>query len=145
MIRRTVVESSGHLHIGLPKTDKSIRTLIISPSLITELKTHIKRFEVKGNKSYMFTDSKGGLVRRSNYRRRVFIPATERAGLGGLTFHGLRHSAATEWIAAGVDAKTVQHKLGHTDPRLTLELYAHHSSEAEKRATETLDEIYWKN
>ncbi|MDH3731449.1 MAG: tyrosine-type recombinase/integrase [Acidimicrobiia bacterium] len=62
--------------------------------------------------------------------RKVFAPPVERAGL---TFHGLRHSAATQWVANGVDARTVQHRLGHADPRLVLLLYAPRLDAVERR------------
>ena len=47
------------------------------------------------------------------------------AGPPAVTFHGLRHSAASLLIAAGCDARTVQELLGHSDVRLTLAVYQH--------------------
>jgi integrase len=47
------------------------------------------------------------------------------AKLPALTFHGLRHSAASLLIASGLDARTVAETLGHSDVRLTLSVYAH--------------------
>ena len=46
----------------------------------------------------------------------------EAAGLDGLTFHDLRRANATGLVAAGVDVKTAQTRLGHSSSRLTLEL-----------------------
>jgi integrase len=42
----------------------------------------------------------------------------------GLGFHDLRRASATGLVAAGVDVKTAQSVLGHTDARVTLDLYA---------------------
>ena len=91
----------------------------------------------------VFHDSIGGPVRASNLRYRVLDPAVRAVGLDGLTFHGLRHSAATEWVASGIDARTVQHRLGHTDPGLVLRLYAHSSTDADRRAAGVVGELYW--
>jgi hypothetical protein len=43
----------------------------------------------------------GRALRRSNFNRRVWQPATRAAGVEGLRFHDLRHSSATLSIAAG--------------------------------------------
>ena len=45
--------------------------------------------------------------------------------LAYVDLHGLRHTYCTMLIAAGVDAKTVQQLMGHSDPRMTMKLYAH--------------------
>jgi len=42
----------------------------------------------------------------------------------GVTFHDLRRANATALVHAGVDMKTAQARLGHSDPRLTLGVYA---------------------
>ena len=47
------------------------------------------------------------------------------AGLKGYRFHSLRHTHASQLLAAGVDMKTVSERLGHADVKTTLEAYAH--------------------
>jgi integrase len=49
---------------------------------------------------------------------------TTKLGVGG-HFHELRHFAATTAVASGTDIRTVSHRLGHSDPRVTLKVYAH--------------------
>ncbi|WP_083263641.1 tyrosine-type recombinase/integrase [Curtobacterium sp. ER1/6] len=39
--------------------------------------------------------------------------------------HDLRHTAATLWLQAGIDIKTVQAWLGHSTAKLTLDTYSH--------------------
>jgi integrase len=39
--------------------------------------------------------------------------------------HDLRHFSATMAIAGGHDVRTVAHRLGHSDPAMTLRVYAH--------------------
>ena len=48
----------------------------------------------------------------------------EQHGFDGLSFHSLRHTQATLLIAQGVDAKTIQGRLGHERASTTLDLYA---------------------
>ncbi len=56
----------------------------------------------------------------------------------GLTFHDLRRANATGMVVEGVDLKTAQTRLGHSDPRLTLAIYAQATSEADQEAARRL-------
>lgn len=67
--------------------------------------------------------------------------ACERAGLRRVSFHKLRHTAATLMVAAGVDLHQVKEQLGHSQISLTANLYAHGVSEAQKKAANRLDEV----
>jgi integrase len=70
----------------------------------------------------LFTAPQGAWISLSNWRRSVRWSPTSR----GRRPHDLRHTAATAWLAAGVDVKTVQAWLGHASAELTLNLYGHH-------------------
>jgi len=74
----------------------------------------------------------------SNFRQRIWLPAVEAAGLAGANFHDLRRTNASIMVARGVDVKTAQRRLGHSDVRLTLELYAQATSAADRTAADTL-------
>jgi integrase len=60
------------------------------------------------------------------------------AGLEGLNFHDLRRTNATAMVIEGVDVKTAQTRLGHSDPRLTLAIYAQATTEGDRSAAEKL-------
>jgi integrase len=145
-LRRTVTvvvnvgEVGGRLTIGQPKTRAGVRTVAASEPLMRELAEHLRRraLPAADEDAWVFAAPDGGPLRYSHFRNRVFAPAVERAGLEGVTFHGLRHSAATAWVAAGIDVRTAQHRLGHATPRLVLELYAHATTEADRRAADLL-------
>lgn len=54
-----------------------------------------------------------------------------------VTYQGLRRSACTWWAMEGVDVRTAQHWMGHTDIRLTVDIYEQvpqmrHMAEAQK-------------
>jgi hypothetical protein len=74
--------------------------------------------------------------------RRIWYPARERAGLEWLQFHDLRRANATGLVLEGVDIKTAQARLGHTDPRLTLAIYAQATTEADRAAADLLGERF---
>jgi integrase len=53
----------------------------------------------------------------------VFTNRLRAAGLRHRRFHDLRHGAATLWLAAGVDLKTVSTLLGHSTISTTANIY----------------------
>ena len=46
-------------------------------------------------------------------------------GMSGVTLHSLRHTHASMLIAGGVDVISVSRRLGHSSPKVTLEVYGH--------------------
>jgi integrase len=78
----------------------------------------------------MSTGPNGGVLRRS-FAARVFAPAVRRVWLDeALTFHGLRHGAASLMVEAGEHPRVIQQRLGHATARLSMELYGHVSEAA---------------
>jgi integrase len=62
-------------------------------------------------------------------------------GAAAVNFHQLRHYVATQLIAAGVDARTVADRLGHSRPSTTLDMYAAPVSEMGRTAADLLERI----
>ncbi|HMG29423.1 MAG TPA: site-specific integrase [Jiangellaceae bacterium] len=56
--------------------------------------------------------------------------------------HVLRHTAASAWLAAGVDVRTVAEFLGHSDPGFTLRTYTHLMPDAADRARRAMDSFF---
>ncbi len=52
--------------------------------------------------------------------------------------HDLRHWSATEAIASGQDVRTVANRLGHSDPSMTLRVYAHAVGAADEALAQIL-------
>lgn len=73
--------------------------------------------------------------------QRAFRAAVQEAGLHKhVTVHTLRHSWATHLLEAGVSVRMIQVWLGHTSLRTTTR-YTHLTSNAEQRASATLDRL----
>ncbi|SNR96695.1 tyrosine-type recombinase/integrase [Actinomadura mexicana] len=70
-------------------------------------------------------------------RRSIGVPETPENGM-----HVLRHTAASAWLAAGVDVRTVAEYLGHADPGFTLRTYAHLMPDAADRARLAMDQFF---
>jgi hypothetical protein len=59
--------------------------------------------------------------------------------------HDLRRLAATTLVIEGVDVKTAPSRLGHSDPRVTLAIYASASSRADEEAAVRLERRFFGN
>lgn len=131
-------DSQGRSLLSSPKSEASARVLHVPGSLLARVRRHMAAQGLTANDqaSFLFTDAEGGLLRYSNWRNRVWIPACERAGHPKAGFHGLRRATATALVQSGADPKVAQEVLGHSDSRLTLDIYAQSLPDTHRRAAE---------
>ena len=64
----------------------------------------------------------------------------DKSQLPKIRLHDLRHSNATALIAAGVNGKIVQHRLGHADISTTFNTYTHVLPEMDGDAADKLSQ-----
>src|SRR6202040_1942977 len=110
-----------------PKTKAGRRTISIPELLVADL----KRWKLQcpqSEEGIVFPTSEGKPVCRDWLLRVAFYPALSRARLRRVTFHTLRHSCASAMIARGAPITEVQHRLGHANPAITLQVCSHSSS-----------------
>ncbi len=89
----------------------------------------------------VFTTTVGTPLDKDNVRKRQLPPLYKAADLPPeLTFHDLRHIAASLALASGVSIPAVSEMLGHSDPSTTLRVYAHAIPGAQREAARALDE-----
>jgi len=156
--------------IKSPKTEKSSRTIKISKSVIDLLTQYQHEQKVKrakaANKWYdgfgwIFTDDFGDIMHPYTPSKwfHNFIPeynasvmANEKIKkddkskylLKEITFHGLRHTAASLLISMGTDVVTVSKRLGHSNTSTTLNIYSHAFEKLDQEAANNLDGLFTK-
>lgn len=114
----------GRLKRRTTKTSTSQRQVGIPGHVVAELRSLVESREL-GPHGAVFAMPKGGTLDASRFRSRFWVPAVERAGLGDLTPHELRHTAASLMIHAGNNVLVVARQLGHRDASVTLKVYGH--------------------
>jgi integrase len=130
LLRRslTVVEQlnevNGSLYWGPPKTAAGRRSVSLPSTFVAMLDDHIRQPEVVRS-GLVFPTLLGEPMRRSNFARRVWAPATKEIGQDGLRFHDLRHTAVALAIEQGAHPKAIQERLGHSSVMVTLDRYGH--------------------
>ena len=141
-IQRTLRDLNGRLEAGEPKTARSRRRIDLPDFVVTALKSHRLRSPAQPHPTaWVFSDAKGGPLRKSNFTRRSFRPLLKKAGLPPIRFHDLRHTAASLLFAQGVHPKVVQERLGHATIAITLDTYSHVIPTMQKEAATQLDAL----
>jgi integrase len=95
-----------------------------------------------GPDAFVFSPEPDGAVPyRPDTVTGFFIRVRDGLGLRGLRLHDLRHFTATQLIGAGVDVRTVAGRLGHSDPSVTLRVYAHVLEEHDRAAAAVMGRV----
>lgn len=142
-VRRALVENEkGARTFAEPKTSRARRKVDLPGFAIVALRRHREALGALPHPELLvFSSPEGEPIRRSNLHRRSFKPLLKRAKLPEVTFHALRHTAATLALAAGVNPKVVQERLGHSSVTLTLDTYSHAVPTLGKEAANRLDAL----
>lgn len=111
---------------GPTKTPAGVRRIALPSALRDELITLRLRSTFSQNADPIFASLRGTPLNHRNLTRRGFEPARNLAKLPTeITFHDLRHAAASRLIRGGLDPVTVASVLGHEDATITMKVYAH--------------------
>jgi integrase len=108
-----------------PKTSAAKRRIPLSREIKEELLELRLRSKHSQDSDPIFASRTGTPLTHRNVTRRGFEAAAAKAGLEGVSFHQLRHAAASRLIHAGLSPVTVANVLGHEDASVTLRVYAH--------------------
>lgn len=130
----------GRMVTRRPKSRAGRRTIAVSVELMAHIRDHLVRRAVPSldSEELLFVDRTGDGLDYSNWYHRVWVPATFKIKRPGLEFHDLRRTNATGLVQAGIDIKTAQKRLGHSDPRLTIGVYAQATEAADRAAAAAL-------
>ncbi|MFE9237991.1 tyrosine-type recombinase/integrase [Streptomyces sp. NPDC007007] len=129
-IATQLVQDGWEVHEGAPKTDSGIRLIALDEETNQDLLTHKLRQQRERKKwgegwqntGRIFTQEDGSLLHPGKVSD-LFERLVEAAKLPPIRLHDLRHVAATLMLAAGVDIKVVSETLGHSDTRITRDIY----------------------
>ena len=119
-VEHTVQPLKGGLVIGQPKTESSRRTVTVPKDVLVLLQKHI--YSLNKDQGLIFTSNAGNPISASNVIKE-FKKILEVAGLPQIRFHDLRHVSASLLLLAGVDIKTIQKRLGHSQISTTMDIY----------------------
>lgn len=118
-VSRSCHDAIGGIVFDDPKTATSRREIPIPRQLIKNLK-NIK----KSGDSDFVVSANGNVVSVRSYQR-SFELMLKKLNIRHRGFHSLRHTFATRALECGMDVRTLSEILGHRNPTVTLNRYAH--------------------
>ncbi len=136
-IAETLVELSGELTFGEPKTAGSRRVISLPRPVVDALARQL----ADSKQELVFTSREGTPLRRRNFWERGWLPAIAAAEIDPAPrFHDLRHTHVALLISAGVPMKAIQDRLGHSSIVMTMDRYGHLLAEVDEALLAALDE-----
>jgi len=139
-INKQVQRIDGVLQAYTPKTEKSIRTIVISRDCVNAL-IRLKSTQAKGT-TLMFPSPATGTYRSGNCVLSQLKRMLKRADLPDVRFHDLRHTCATIALEEGVDIKAVSSMLGHTDCGFTMNTYINATEKLKTTVADKMQDIF---
>lgn len=118
-VSKSCHDSKDGLIIDAPKTISSRRMIPLPKQLLPILKNIKKKSD-----ALFVVSAKGKPVSVRSYQR-SFELLLKRLNIPHKGFHSLRHTFATRALECGMDVKTLSEILGHKNPTVTLNRYAH--------------------
>ena len=115
---------------------------------LNELKSQSQRIEfekAKAGENWQENDlifpSKFGTPFGTMGLQKDFKKMLKAANLPNIRFHDLRHTAASLMLNHDISALVVSKILGHSNPSVTISIYAHSTLDMQSKAASIMDEI----
>jgi integrase len=131
-VRESLETTKTGLRFKGPKSKAGVRDITLPTIVVETLQAHrkalLERRLVLGQGKLADADlvfpAWDGSPQNPDAFGSLWIKLATKLGLG-VSFHGLRHTHASQLIDAGVDVVTIARRLGHSSPAITLNVYAH--------------------
>ena len=130
-------ESTSKILITNPKTHNAERDIPLNKGFADIL----KKYQTESN-NYILSNCEKWIEPRTY--RRYFKKCLDKAKIGQINFHGLRHTFASNCIKLGVDYKTVSELLGHANVNITLNLYVHPQMSQKKKCIDLICKNFYE-
>ncbi|MFF2135334.1 tyrosine-type recombinase/integrase [Streptomyces sp. NPDC058193] len=125
-----LVQDGWDIETSDPKTDSGYRVVALDDDTVDVLKRYRERQGQDREKwgtawvetGHVFTQEDGSWLHPGKVTD-LFERLVAASSLPPIRLHDLRHGAATLMLAAGIDIKIVSDTLGHSDTRITRDIY----------------------
>jgi integrase len=145
-IARSISDAGAEVAVKDTKTHQA-RRIALDPSTVNVLREHHalaeERAQAAGatlwSSGYVWSqDLDASTPYRPDRVTGAFRSLRDRLDLPHVTFHALRHFAATTLAGEGVGVRTIAGRLGHANPSVTLRTYAHFLDASDREAAEAI-------
>lgn len=131
----------------LPKTTNSIRTIKVSESVIEAIQRQIvrlsERFQPLSSDDYIFCFEKWNQPTTIACFIQILKKYAKQAKIEkNLSSHIFRHSHISFLAESGLPIKSIMDRVGHSNAKMTLEIYSHTTEDMEDKLVNKLDTIF---
>lgn len=131
----------------LPKTTNSIRTIKVSESVIEAIQRQIvrlsERFQPLSSDDYIFCFEKWNNPTTISCFIQILKKYDNQAGIEkNLSSHIFRHSQISFLAESRLPIKSIMDRVGHSNAKMTLEIYSHTTEDMEDKLVNKLDSIF---
>ena len=121
-----------------PKSKTSLRDIDIDQATVSMLKQYRLRqtkeaWKIGKSENIVFSDFIHEYPNNRTLQTRLRTHF-KRADVPNIGFHGFRHTHASLLLNSGIPYKELQHRLGHSQLSMTMDIYSHLSKENAKKA-----------
>lgn len=137
-ISKTVTLGMGNIpYVTSTKTTAGNRTISLDDETLQALKDYRSTQSPIPMNGYIFSSAKGKPIPLSKPYVRLQSALKRTSIEKKINVHSLRHTHCSMLFAAGWSLKEVQDRLGHSDIKTTMDIYAHVTKEAKKKSMDS--------
>ncbi len=146
-VDRSIEQTNAGLSVKPPKTEAGRRTIAIPAAVVAEMRRHWReqqehRLELgtgKAKPDDLVFPRPDGSVWPPDSLTADWARTVRLLKLPKVTLHALRHTHVSHLIASGLDVVTVSRRIGHSNPTVTLGVYAHLFGNSDERAAAAVE------
>jgi integrase len=148
-VREAIEETKAGLRFKAPKSKAGVRDVSLPVIVVDVLHEHrtaqLERRLILGqgklsDDALVFPRWDRALPQSPNVFAAIWSNVIKQHGIN-VSFHGLRHTHASQLIDAKVPITTIAKRLGHSSPAITLKVYAHLFREDDSEAAAAIDAV----
>lgn len=131
--------------ITTPKTLNGYRKVYLNRTAEQNLRMLLSRRSGSPlDEDFIVTKTDGSMCSHSALTR-AYERQTRYYGHRSTNIHALRHTFATRSLAAGMDIKVLSNMLGHSNVRITYDLYVHPDISEDQKTMALMEKIFSEN
>jgi integrase len=149
-VEQSIETTTAGLRFKPPKTRHGRRSITVPPTIVALLrslwrKIHERRLALGLGKApaeaLVFANLDGNPLHPQGVTKQ-WKRAMTAISMTDVTLHSLRHTHASQLIAAGLDVLTISRRLGHGSPAITLRVYGHLFTNSDDKAASVVQAVF---
>lgn len=147
-IDETLISVAGRAEESDGKTEAGVRTVSLDAFTIAAIRRHLAMLDVEQQAFGPAYPAAGWLFVWENGQRPhpdtvtgTFNRLVDAAGARRIRLHDVRHTYSTLSLDSGIEPKILSDRVGHSNPAVTFQIYAHRSTGQDRVAAQLIGRL----